>query len=116
EKARSDAIDRDSKRYKKECKILLLGSGESGKSTIVKQIPQAPSFTTYKNVLRLGTAVEFYLIVRCSETLLLSCPSFSTFPWSTAMSAASSSRSTNAGKYWRADRGASARGSRETRA
>ncbi|KAF8154375.1 heterotrimeric G-protein alpha subunit, GPA3-like protein [Mycena galopus ATCC 62051] len=42
EKARSDAIDRqiteDSKRYKKECKILLLGSGESGKSTIVKQM------------------------------------------------------------------------------
>jgi len=31
-------IDEDSKRYKKECKILLLGSGESGKSTIVKQM------------------------------------------------------------------------------
>ncbi|KAF7304019.1 Heterotrimeric G-protein alpha subunit [Mycena indigotica] len=42
ERARSDAIDRtiqeDSKRFKKECKILLLGSGESGKSTIVKQM------------------------------------------------------------------------------
>ncbi|KAJ7192815.1 heterotrimeric G-protein alpha subunit, GPA3-like protein [Mycena pura] len=42
EKARSDAIDRDiredSKKFKKECKILLLGSGESGKSTIVKQM------------------------------------------------------------------------------
>ncbi|KAJ7067611.1 heterotrimeric G-protein alpha subunit, GPA3-like protein [Mycena amicta] len=41
-KAHSDEIDRqldeDSKRYKKECKILLLGSGESGKSTIVKQM------------------------------------------------------------------------------
>ncbi|KAI0253628.1 G-protein alpha subunit [Lactifluus subvellereus] len=41
-KARSDMIDRqieeDSKRYKRECKILLLGSGESGKSTIVKQM------------------------------------------------------------------------------
>ncbi|CAK5278944.1 unnamed protein product [Mycena citricolor] len=41
-RARSDLIDRqialDSKRYKKECKILLLGSGESGKSTIVKQM------------------------------------------------------------------------------
>ncbi|KAI9435689.1 guanine nucleotide binding protein, alpha subunit [Lactarius indigo] len=38
----SDLIDRqieeDSKKYKRECKILLLGSGESGKSTIVKQM------------------------------------------------------------------------------
>ena len=41
-RARSDAIDRtieeDSRRFRKECKILLLGSGESGKSTIVKQM------------------------------------------------------------------------------
>ncbi|KAJ7079424.1 heterotrimeric G-protein alpha subunit, GPA3-like protein [Mycena belliarum] len=67
EKARSVAIDKqiseDSKRYKKECKILLLGSGESGKSTIVKQmkiIHQAGfdararaefRTTIYKNVL-----------------------------------------------------------------
>ena len=42
EKSRSDSIDRridaDSRALKKECKILLLGSGESGKSTIVKQM------------------------------------------------------------------------------
>ncbi|KAJ3481475.1 hypothetical protein NLG97_g7811 [Lecanicillium saksenae] len=41
-KKKSQAIDRiieeDSKKLKKECKILLLGSGESGKSTIVKQM------------------------------------------------------------------------------
>ncbi|KAJ7301264.1 heterotrimeric G-protein alpha subunit, GPA3-like protein [Mycena albidolilacea] len=40
--ARSNEIDRqlqeDSKRYKKECKILLLGPGDSGKSTVVKQM------------------------------------------------------------------------------
>ncbi|ORY03003.1 G protein alpha subunit [Basidiobolus meristosporus CBS 931.73] len=39
---RSTAIDKrieeDSRRFNKECKILLLGSGESGKSTIVKQM------------------------------------------------------------------------------
>ncbi|KAJ7508313.1 G-protein alpha subunit [Mycena galericulata] len=39
---RSNEIDRqlaeDSKWYKGECKILLLGSGESGKSTIVRQM------------------------------------------------------------------------------
>ncbi|KAG1849036.1 heterotrimeric G protein alpha subunit [Suillus subluteus] len=41
-KVQSDAIDRqreeDSTKFRKECKILLLGSGESGKSTIVKQM------------------------------------------------------------------------------
>ncbi|KAF8328661.1 G-protein alpha subunit-domain-containing protein [Cantharellus anzutake] len=41
-KSHSDSIDRqiaaDSRTLRKECKILLLGSGESGKSTIVKQM------------------------------------------------------------------------------
>ncbi|ODN72747.1 guanine nucleotide-binding protein subunit alpha [Cryptococcus amylolentus CBS 6039] len=39
---RSNQIDRqledDQRKFRKECKILLLGSGESGKSTIVKQM------------------------------------------------------------------------------
>ncbi|KAJ3042067.1 Guanine nucleotide-binding protein alpha-2 subunit [Rhizophlyctis rosea] len=32
------AIEEDSKAFKRDCKILLLGGGESGKSTIVKQM------------------------------------------------------------------------------
>lgn len=42
QKKKSQMIDRkieeDSRRLRRECKILLLGSGESGKSTIVKQM------------------------------------------------------------------------------
>ncbi|KAG6333934.1 hypothetical protein ID866_5156 [Astraeus odoratus] len=42
EKARSKSIDRqieeDARKFRKECKILLLGAGESGKSTVVKQM------------------------------------------------------------------------------
>ncbi|KAL0955378.1 hypothetical protein HGRIS_001626 [Hohenbuehelia grisea] len=72
-KVRSDQIDKqleeDSKKFKRECKILLLGSGESGKSTIVKQmkIIHQNGFTreeletyrpiVYKNVLDSAQAI-----------------------------------------------------------
>ncbi|KAJ3168476.1 Guanine nucleotide-binding protein alpha-2 subunit [Geranomyces variabilis] len=57
------SIEEDSKRLKRECKILLLGGGESGKSTIVKQMKiihqdgytrddlMAHRSTVYKNTL-----------------------------------------------------------------
>ncbi|AEO70909.1 dfc36a28-0d70-456a-8dfa-0310fbd4c003 [Thermothielavioides terrestris] len=70
---RSNKIDKeleeDSKRLRKECKILLLGSGESGKSTIVKQMKiihlkgyspeELASYrpTVYKNLLECAKAL-----------------------------------------------------------
>ncbi|TEB37720.1 heterotrimeric G-protein alpha subunit, GPA3-like protein [Coprinellus micaceus] len=76
-KARSDEIDRqieeDNRRFKRECKILLLGSGESGKSTIVKQmkIIHKNGFSpaelaeyrpvVYKNVLDSAQQVVLYM-------------------------------------------------------
>ncbi|KAK0190316.1 heterotrimeric G-protein alpha subunit, GPA3-like protein [Armillaria mellea] len=77
EKACSDLIDKqledDGKRFKKECKILLLGSGESGKSTIVKQMKiihqggftpeERDSYrgTIYKNVLDSAQAIALMM-------------------------------------------------------
>ncbi|KAF8161674.1 heterotrimeric G-protein alpha subunit, GPA3-like protein [Crassisporium funariophilum] len=76
-KERSDQIDKqideDCKRFKRECKILLLGSGESGKSTIVKQmkIIHQDGFSdseladfrpvVYKNVLDSAQQVIVYM-------------------------------------------------------
>ncbi|KAI6244786.1 Guanine nucleotide-binding protein alpha-3 subunit [Erysiphe necator] len=73
QKKRSQNIDRtlevDSKKLRRECKILLLGSGESGKSTIVKQMKIIHQngytvdelalyrMTVYKNLLDCAKAV-----------------------------------------------------------
>jgi len=72
-KQRSSAIDKlieeDSRKFRRECKILLLGSGESGKSTVVKQmkIIHQNGYTTdelqvfrlvvYKNLVESAQAV-----------------------------------------------------------
>ncbi|KAG6827076.1 guanine nucleotide-binding protein subunit alpha [Tricholoma furcatifolium] len=77
QKEKSDAIDKqleeDGKKYKRECKILLLGSGESGKSTIVKQMKiihqsgfsqselEAYRPVVYKNVLDSAHGVLVYM-------------------------------------------------------
>ena len=62
-------IEEDSRKLKKECKILLLGSGESGKSTIVKQMKiihqngytreELASYrlTVYRNLLESAQAI-----------------------------------------------------------
>ncbi|KAF9444361.1 heterotrimeric G-protein alpha subunit, GPA3-like protein [Macrolepiota fuliginosa MF-IS2] len=83
---RSEEIDRsldeDNKRLKRECKILLLGSGESGKSTIVKQmrIIHQGGFTQdqlleyrpiiYRNVVESARSVVIYMRktgIECKE-------------------------------------------------
>ncbi|KAF5355149.1 hypothetical protein D9756_005731 [Leucocoprinus leucothites] len=83
---RSEEIDRsldeDNKRLKRECKILLLGSGESGKSTIVKQmkIIHQGGFTTdqlleyrpiiCRNVVECARSVVIYMRktgIECQE-------------------------------------------------
>ncbi|KAG6837454.1 hypothetical protein H0H93_008997 [Arthromyces matolae] len=76
-RAASDAIDKqieeDAKKFKRECKILLLGSGESGKSTVVKQMKiihqngfsqselEAYRPVVYKNVLDSAQGVLVYM-------------------------------------------------------
>jgi len=66
-------IEEDGRKYKKEVKILLLGSGESGKSTVVKQMkiihqngfPRdelvAARITVFKNVLDSAQAIVMAL-------------------------------------------------------
>ncbi|KAL7004851.1 Guanine nucleotide-binding protein alpha-2 subunit [Cystobasidiomycetes sp. EMM_F5] len=55
-------IEEDSKKYRKECKILLLGSGESGKSTVVKQMKIIHQNGYSKDELIPITALEVDLI------------------------------------------------------
>lgn len=82
--AKSDAIDKeleeDAKRYKKECKILLLGSGESGKSTIVKQmkIIHQGGFTlderlSYRPIVYRNVVDSAQALVAAMKKLGLSC-------------------------------------------
>ncbi|KAG7091614.1 guanine nucleotide-binding protein subunit alpha [Marasmius oreades] len=91
DKERSDAIDKqiedDAKRFKRECKILLLGSGESGKSTVVKQMriihkdgfPDSERATyapiVYRNVLDSAQA-----IIVMMRKLNIDCETYSNRP------------------------------------
>ncbi|EME48146.1 G protein alpha 3 like subunit [Dothistroma septosporum NZE10] len=74
QKKRSQMIDRtleeDSKKLRRECKILLLGSGESGKSTIVKQmkIIHQNGYTT--DELALYRHTIYKNLIDCAKALI----------------------------------------------
>jgi hypothetical protein len=77
-KKQSDAIERqiklDARRSKKEIKILLLGAGESGKSTVVKQMRvihkngfDACERRVWKNILFQNLVDAFLLLFELVE-------------------------------------------------
>ncbi|KAH7920636.1 guanine nucleotide binding protein, alpha subunit [Leucogyrophana mollusca] len=81
---RSDKIDRqideDSKQFRKELKILLLGSGESGKSTIVRQMKifrqnglSRDELMTYRPTIYKNTVDSARAIVLAMRELKLDC-------------------------------------------
>ncbi|KAI9671645.1 MAG: Guanine nucleotide-binding protein alpha-2 subunit [Alyxoria varia] len=73
-KKRSQAIDRglaeDQQRLRKECKILLLGSGESGKSTIVKQMKIIHQGGYKKDELLLYRLTVYKNLIDCAKALV----------------------------------------------
>ncbi|KAK9776577.1 putative G protein alpha subunit [Seiridium cardinale] len=74
QKKRSQAIDRaldeDSKRLRRECKILLLGSGESGKSTIVKQMKIIHLKGYSEDELYNYRATVFKNLIECAKAVI----------------------------------------------
>jgi len=73
-KERSRAIDRkleeDSRRLRRECKILLLGSGESGKSTIVKQMKIIHQNGYTVDELAMYRLTIYKNVVDCAKSLI----------------------------------------------
>ncbi|KAI5866773.1 G protein alpha subunit [Durotheca rogersii] len=80
QKKRSQAIDRaldeDSRRLRRECKILLLGSGESGKSTIVKQMKIIHLKGYSEDELYNYRATVFKNLVECARAVIIGMDQF----------------------------------------
>ncbi|EFX04721.1 guanine nucleotide-binding protein alpha-3 subunit [Grosmannia clavigera kw1407] len=74
QKKRSQKIDKDleedSKRLRRECKILLLGSGESGKSTIVKQMKIIHLKGYSEDELYSYRATVFKNLLECAKSVI----------------------------------------------
>ncbi|KAF4635058.1 hypothetical protein G7Y89_g3051 [Cudoniella acicularis] len=73
-KKRSQMIDKsleeDSRKLRRECKILLLGSGESGKSTIVKQMKIIHQSGYTKEELSMYRMTIYKNLVDCAKALI----------------------------------------------
>ncbi|PYI32360.1 guanine nucleotide-binding protein subunit alpha gpaB [Aspergillus aculeatinus CBS 121060] len=84
QKRRSQAIDRkleeDSRRLRRECKILLLGSGESGKSTIVKQMKIIHQNGYTVEELSLYRLTVYKNLLDCAKSLIAAYHQFSLEP------------------------------------
>ncbi|SCZ90538.1 BZ3500_MvSof-1268-A1-R1_Chr1-3g02050 [Microbotryum saponariae] len=83
-KDRSYAIDKqlddDAKRLRRECKILLLGSGESGKSTIVKQMKIIHQNGYSRDEMLLFRMTVYKNVIDSAQTLVLALRRFKLEP------------------------------------
>ncbi|KAF2154250.1 guanine nucleotide binding protein, alpha subunit [Myriangium duriaei CBS 260.36] len=84
QKKKSQAIDRaleeDSKKLRRECKILLLGSGESGKSTIVKQMKIIHQNGYTHEELALYKHTVYKNLIDCAKALISAMQQFDIEP------------------------------------
>ncbi|CAG9937256.1 unnamed protein product [Clonostachys rosea f. rosea IK726] len=84
QKKKSQAIDKmleeDSKKLRKECKILLLGSGESGKSTIVKQMKIIHLKGYSEDELFNYRPTVFKNLVECAKAVITAMQQFNIVP------------------------------------
>ncbi|KAI9894119.1 MAG: Guanine nucleotide-binding protein alpha-2 subunit [Vezdaea aestivalis] len=84
QRKRSQAIDKkleeDSRRLRRECKILLLGSGESGKSTIVKQMKIIHQNGYSVDELALYRLTIYKNLVDCIKALITAMEQFEITP------------------------------------
>jgi guanine nucleotide-binding protein G(i) subunit alpha len=76
-------IEEDSRRLRRECKILLLGSGESGKSTIVKQMKIIHQNGYTVEELAMYRLTIYKNLVDCARNLVLALQQFDIQPEST---------------------------------
>ncbi|KAI9816190.1 MAG: Guanine nucleotide-binding protein alpha-2 subunit [Pycnora praestabilis] len=87
QKKRSQMIDRrleeDSRRLRRECKILLLGSGESGKSTIVKQMKIIHQNGYTVDELALYRLTIYKNLIDCAKALISAMRQFDITPQNT---------------------------------